>query len=381
MQNIPFHEIANIFPLIHGKEFVDLKQDIKENGCIEPIVLYEGKILDGRNRFRACQEVGVSPQYVNYGGNDPVGYVLSLNLHRRHLNESQRAMVGAKIAQVEFGQNQHTAGSENLPTQAQAAEQLNISDRSIRTAKKVQEAGTPELIEAVEQGEISVSAAADVATIPKEEQAEVVAKGEKEILQKAKEIRTEKAKKRREENEELRRNTPAPLFTGKYNVVVLDPPWPMEKISRDVDTHMSVLDYPTMSEDDLAKMELPFDEHCHVFMWTTHKFLPMAFRLFNQWGVKYVCNFVWHKPGGFQPFNLPQYNCEFALYGRVGSPRFADTKAFNTCFQAPRGKHSEKPEEFYELLRRVCDGHKIDIFNRRKIEGFDVWGNESGDAA
>ena len=64
MNNIEFHGIANIFPLIHGREFVDLKQDIKTNGVHESIVMYEGQILDGRNRFRACQEVGVTPEFV-----------------------------------------------------------------------------------------------------------------------------------------------------------------------------------------------------------------------------------------------------------------------------------------------------------------------------
>ena len=74
MDNIEFHPLADIFPLIRGSEFVDLKADIAANGVHEPIVLFEGKILDGRNRFRACQETGVKPGFVEYHGDDPASY-------------------------------------------------------------------------------------------------------------------------------------------------------------------------------------------------------------------------------------------------------------------------------------------------------------------
>lgn len=167
------------------------------------------------------------------------------------------------------------------------------------------------------------------------------------------------------------------LAEGEYSVIVIDPPWPMEKIERETVPDQADFDYPTMTEEQLTVLDIPAADDCHLWLWTTHKFLPMALRLLPAWEFKYVCTFVWHKPGGFQPFGLPQYNCEFALYARRGTPNFKTTKDFKLCFDAPRGKHSEKPEQFYDLVRRVTSGKRIDMFNRREIKGFKGWGNES----
>ena len=371
-----YHPLADVFPLIEGAEFDALVADVAKQGLLEAIITLDGDILDGRNRYRACVAAGVEPHFEVFEGADPVAFVVSKNVARRHLDESQRAIAAAKIAVLQRGDNQHA--SIEAPSQAKAATLLNVSRSGVQRAREVLNEGTPELVKAVEAGRVSVSAAADVATLPKAEQTEIVAKGEKEILEAAKRIRLQKAEVRRAEIQAIAA-TQVHIPAGKFSTIVIDPPWPMEKIERDVAPDQVAFDYPTMSEDQLAAFpvaDMAADD-CHLFCWTTHKFLPMSLRLLDAWGFRYVLTMVWHKPGGFQPFGLPQYNCEFAIYARRGTPTFADTKAFNVCFQAPRREHSRKPDEFYDVIRRVTTGPRIDVFSREARDGFDVYGNET----
>lgn len=181
----------------------------------------------------------------------------------------------------------------------------------------------------------------------------------------------------RAQNEELKKVV-VPLPVKTYSTIVIDPPWEMEKIERRVRPNQVAFDYPTMDEDELRGFPVKemAAEDCHLFCWTTQKWLPASLRLIEEWGFKYVLLMTWHKSGGFQPHGLPQYNSEFVVYARRGSPKFRETQAFNTCFQAERREHSRKPDEFYHTVRRVTADERIDVFSREPRDGFDQYGNE-----
>lgn len=182
------HPLAEIFPRMTEKEIDELAADIKAHGLREPIWLIGDQVIDGRHRMIACERAGVPLQVRQYEGDNPAAFVVSLNLKRRHLNESQRAMVASGLANLGKGVRADRSIDPST-TQESAAEMLNVSVPSLKRAKQVTETGTPELVQAVQSGAVSVSAAADVATLPPEEQTQIVAAGRESVVQAAKDIR------------------------------------------------------------------------------------------------------------------------------------------------------------------------------------------------
>lgn len=161
---LEFHPLANVFPMIEGEELDALAQSIRENGLREPIVIHEGQILDGRNRYRACKSIGIEPITTRYDGDNPTAYVIDMNIHRRHLNASQRAMVAARLATRPYGNQptrhaevEKTTSSPPPPTTDEAAALLNVSRDSVINARRVIAEASPEEIAEVEAGDLSVA--------------------------------------------------------------------------------------------------------------------------------------------------------------------------------------------------------------------------------
>jgi ParB-like chromosome segregation protein Spo0J len=165
----------NIFPKLSTAELDTLKEDLKARGQQDPIYTYEDEILDGQNRYHALTQLGVPEDkitFVAYTGDDPIGFTLSANLHRRHLDEAGRAFIAAKIATLALGDNQHTGkGKAAKGTSIEvASELLSVSRASVERAKRILKLGVPELLQAVETGNLSLALGAEISKQSPEDQ-------------------------------------------------------------------------------------------------------------------------------------------------------------------------------------------------------------------
>ena len=180
---LAYHRLADMFPLMEGAEFDSLVNDISEHGLAEPITLLHNLILDGRNRYLAlCQlRATCSPEtdphfFDSYKGDDPLQFVISKNLQRRHLNDPQRAWVAVQIANMRQGERTDLPSANvRKVSQADAAKQASISIRAVQMAKRVHETGVHELVGALKGGKIATSTAADLAELPIDEQRRILA--------------------------------------------------------------------------------------------------------------------------------------------------------------------------------------------------------------
>jgi N6-adenosine-specific RNA methylase IME4 len=403
------HPIANAFPLIEGVEFDELVADIAANGIAEEIVILEGQILDGRNRYRAGVAAGVFPaevnpredwNFVHFGeegisgafGGDPVTFVISKNLHRRHLDESQRSMIAATLATMPRGSRTDIAPI-GAKSDAEAARLLNVGERSVERAKAVRRDGAPELADAVTRGEVSVSAAAElVKALPLEQQRALVLEVAKSddtrraFAGAVKELRREKQdekRDRREERERVLGERQRALPDKRYGVILADPEWRFEPWSRATgmdraaDNH-----YPTSAAEVIASrpVEAIADRDAVLFLWATVPMLPQALMVMGAWGFDYVSHVVWEKDRLGTGYWFRNTH-ELLLVGTRGDvPAPALGRQWASSVESPPGGHSAKPAWQYELIEAYFPGlTKIELNARSGRPGWDPWGNEAPD--
>jgi N6-adenosine-specific RNA methylase IME4 len=368
------HPLADLFPLLNGAAFDALVEDIRVHGVQERITTHDGLILDGRNRYRGAIAAGVPCPTRVYDGDDPLGFVISANLKRRHQNESSRAMTAAKLATRERGGDQRSDQSANLRnglTTEQAAQQFSISTRSIESARKVREQGTAKLIDAAEQGVIPVSAAAQLCSRAAAFQDRVVGKIVGEGLPPQEAIRAVL-------KEDIAQRGTASL-DGKYRVFYADPPWQYGNSQPDYFGEQRD-HFPTMPLQEICAM--PVAEHAEddavLFLWVTSPMLFESRAVIEAWGFEYKGHYVWDKIQHV----MGHYNSvrhELLLIAVRGSCQPDVRKLFDSVVTEERTGHSVKPEQFYEIIEtNYPHGARVELFQRGKArKGWHNFGFEA----
>lgn len=196
--DLKFHPIADLFPLMEGDEFDGLALDIRLHGQLQPIITYQGMILDGRNRYLACKSADVEPLFKEYTGNDPAIFVTSMNIERRHLTPTQRACIGVELMPfyqedarkrqiAVLKQGDELPVVELIPEREKGrsrdfvAEKVHVNPRYITDATMVKNK-SPELYEEMKSGIIHLKEAMrEVHKIEREEEQERFAELSKSV--------------------------------------------------------------------------------------------------------------------------------------------------------------------------------------------------------
>lgn len=184
MKQSKVHPAADAFPMMNTEQYEGLRDDIAERGQQEAIVYWKGELVDGRNRLKACRELGIEPTECELDDDvDPVAYIISANLHRRHLTTPQRSMVAAKLATLKNGRPKETPSNDEVSRRADAAKLLQVSTASVDRAKYVVTNGSKDLVQAVERGELNLNQATKlVKSVPdKREQSKIVRDGKEAV--------------------------------------------------------------------------------------------------------------------------------------------------------------------------------------------------------
>jgi N6-adenosine-specific RNA methylase IME4/ParB-like chromosome segregation protein Spo0J len=385
------HPIANIFPLLDGQEATSLASSIREHGQREDILLFEGKILDGRNRYAACQKIGVEPRTKHFNGSfvDALHLVWDLNFERRHLTASQSACADAERAKLlgAYQAVQEDARRRQFQGRPKTAVEVpQLIGEDITANENEKRSGKDAKKEAKERETVSIRAKAAKTNRTYIEAADDLLENHPDKFQEVKEGKKTITQVQREiKKEELAEKVVAPL-EGKYRVIYADPPWKygdQQAISKDgvtesygpADAH-----YPQMTIDELCLLPVKevAEDNAVLFLWVTSPLLESSFKIINSWGFKYKSSFVWDKV----KHNMGHYNSvrhELLLIATKGSCLPDVKKLHNSVQRIERSdKHSEKPQEFRAIIDEIYpNGSRVELFARARHDGWNAWGNEA----
>ena len=385
------HPAANDWPLLQGDEFDSLVESISERGLLEPVGLFDGQILDGRNRALACQKARVDLRTINvHPKNGPWLYVIDKNAKRRHMekgavvlcvmaglehNEAERARVEkAEAAAKAAGDARRSAAAKERPRKPDGT--MTASPRS---HERAQDRGP-----SARRAAIASMAGTSVATVGRVERFKAAAPERAKEVQEGKislreGVGQQKLAAKAAVAEQIRA-APPPSPTGPFPVIAIDPPWKYDNRVEDT-SHRGRNQYPDMDVAEICALPVASLAHrdCLLWLWTTNAFMREAFQCLDAWGFTAKTILTWDK----QKLGLGDWlrnvteHCILAVRGHP----VVQLKAQTTLISEARREHSRKPEAFYALVESLCpvpDGGRLEMFARAPRKGWIVWGAEVG---
>ena len=373
-------DLKKLIPPLAPDERALLEASIIAEGCRDAIITWNDTIVDGHNRYEICTKHGIPfrTEDRNFESMDEVKvWMIDNQKGRRNLTDGWKFELAQERKRIlaEKGkekQIQTLKRGDNVPvlsivdktehnTQKEIAADLGWSTGKVAMADVVWKQADEQVKEKVKAGEVSINEAYQ--EIKKEEKKQEREKQIEEVRQKI-------------EQEEIT----AP--SGKFDVIAIDPPWAYDEKGgfssdqHDPDGNRGGVDYPTMTVEQIGKIDLPSKDDSVLFLWTTHAFLRDSFALLDQWGYTYKATIVWDKErmGMGRTIRL---QCEFCLLAIKGKPIIEGASERDIIREARR-EHSRKPEAFYAMVERMCMGRKLDYFSREQRQGWDTYGAEAG---
>ena len=370
-------EFKKLIPALTAEEFKQLEANCLEEGIREKIITWNGFIIDGHNRYEIATRWNLDYQTESKrfkDENDVREWMINNQFGRRNLSNYQRSVLALELESVfsERAKEKETerkttfqksekSNIETVNTVKEISKIANVSHDTIAKVKVIEAKATPETKAQLSTGEISIN--------------QVYQEIKKEEKKEERDRKIEGIKLKIEEE-----NLVVP--DKKYHVIGIDPPWAYEEkggfSSDDYDSksNRGAVDYPTMTVEQIRKIELPAADDCVLFLWTTHAFLRDSFDLLEDWGFNYKATLVWDKVK-MGLGRTVRMQVEFCLIAIKGNPIINGSSERDIITESRR-EHSRKPEAFYEMAERMCIGNKLDYFSRQNRENWDHYGAEQG---
>jgi N6-adenosine-specific RNA methylase IME4/ParB-like chromosome segregation protein Spo0J len=371
-------ELESLIPPLSNEEFKQLERNILEEGIREPLITWNGILIDGHNRYRIAQEHDMNYETLEKEFEDINAvkiWMVNNQLGRRNLQDFVRGELYSVIEEI-IREKAKESKSEKVSYYRQKGEVLSIIDNTSSNTQKI-------IADKLGWSTGKKAMFDIVKTKAPEEVKEKLRTGEVSINQAYKEIKKEEKKVERVELiqkqiEDIKEGL-LPDLVGLFDVVSVDPPWPYEGESKNTTSFDSVgrrvaNPYPEMSIEQIKSIELPLMDNAVVLLWTTHKFLPDAFEILKEWNLDYKATLVWNKEkiGMGVWFRM---QCEFCLVGIKGKPYWENT-TYRDIITESRREHSRKPDCFFEMIEKITMGNRLEYFSREKRKGWKVFGND-----